>query len=56
MQRIATRQHASMARLAQTGARVVHPLPLVPTLHVDAMLEQLADALEMAQAAQEAAP
>ena len=56
MQRIATRQHASMERLAQTGARVVHPLPLVPTLHVDAMLEQLADALEMAQAAQEAAP
>jgi anion-transporting ArsA/GET3 family ATPase len=56
MRRMNTRQQASMERLAQTGAKIVHPLPLVPTLHVDAMLEQLADALEMAQAAQEAAP
>ena len=56
MQRIATRQHTSMERLTQTGARVVHSLPMVPTLHVDTLLERLADALEMAQAAQGAAP
>jgi anion-transporting ArsA/GET3 family ATPase len=55
MQRIATRQHTSLERLAQTGAKSVHSLPMVPTLEVDAMLERLADALEMAQATQEAA-
>lgn len=51
MKSIADRQDASLARLAQTGAPKVHTLPLVPTLNVDAMLERLADALDLAQEA-----
>lgn len=49
MQAITERQDASLKRLAQTGAPMVHTLPLVPTLDVDAMLGRLADALDRVQ-------
>lgn len=52
LQSIKTRQAASMTRLQQTGATQVYTLPMLPILAVDAMLERLADALDLAQSAQ----
>ncbi|MBK7956083.1 MAG: hypothetical protein IPK02_20220 [Candidatus Accumulibacter sp.] len=56
MQSLATRQKLSLKRLSQTGAKAVHTLPMVPMLNVVTLLERLADALELAEVAQDAAP
>lgn len=48
MRHIDARQTSSLERLTQAGAAMVHTLPLTPTLEINAMLERLADALEIA--------
>ena len=47
---------ASAPTAAKTGAKAVHTLPMVPMLNVVTLLERLADALELAEVAQDAAP
>ncbi len=49
MQRIRERQISSLERLAQSGGGRVSTLPMVPLVHVNTMLERLADALVVCQ-------
>lgn len=49
MQRIRERQISSLERLAQSGGGRVSALPMVPLVHVNTMLERLADALVVCQ-------
>ncbi len=45
MQRMAMRQISSLDRLEKSGARAVHTLPMVPLIHVNTLLDRLADGL-----------
>ena len=49
MQHIGERQRHSMDRLTHSGAKAVHALPMVPLIHVNTLLDRLADALVSVQ-------